>query len=98
MSSSIRPDSHLASIVGGAALGVNTIHHQAVASLGHGFRIAARSQDDVVECIEDDEGRTLGVQWHPEVLGARPRHRRLFSWLVAEASAYEANQAVSADA
>lgn len=95
---SVRPGSHLASVVGDGALDVNTIHHQAVGSLGDGFRIAARAEDDIVECIEDDGGRTLGVQWHPEVLGERARQRRLFSWLVAEASAHLVDREVDADA
>lgn len=43
-------------------------HHQAVAEVGEGLRVTARSAgDDVVEAIESDgSGWLLGVQWHPE--------------------------------
>jgi putative glutamine amidotransferase len=49
---------------------VNTSHHQAVLTPGKGLRIAALSDDNVVEAIEwgEPEGRSwiLMVQWHPE--------------------------------
>lgn len=45
---------------------VTSSHRQAVAAAGS-FRVAARSDDGVVEAIEQPGSRfCLGVQWHPE--------------------------------
>ena len=51
---------------------VNSIHHQAIRSLGHDLAVEARSSDDIVEAIRW-QGRSsyvCGVQWHPEFLRA----------------------------
>jgi gamma-glutamyl-gamma-aminobutyrate hydrolase PuuD len=78
----IDPDSTLAAIVGDEPLGVNTLHHQAVAEVGPGLRAVAWAPDGVIEAIEDAGGRpVVGVQWHPESLIDQPRHGLLFLWL-----------------
>jgi len=50
-------------------LSVNSLHHQAIHTLGKDLSISAIADDGIVEAIE---GRTrqwvLGVQWHPEVM------------------------------
>ena len=51
-------------------LTVNTRHLQAVASLGNGFSVAATAPDGVIEAIEHENGRLVGVQFHPERMGA----------------------------
>ncbi len=74
---SIAPGSRLASIAGGDAMQVNSLHHQGVRSPGRGQQIVARSADGIVEAIEGapagDPGGSpaflLGVQWHPEKQG-----------------------------
>jgi len=85
----IDPASLLASVAGGTALGVNSLHHQAVDRLGAGLRAVAWSPDGVVEGLESDDvfARLLGVQWHPELLVDHRAHERLFTWLVTEATA-----------
>jgi putative glutamine amidotransferase len=45
---------------------VNTSHHQSVKVPAPGFRVTARSGDGVIEAIESENGRFIGVQWHPE--------------------------------
>lgn len=49
---------------------VNTSHHQSILTPGEGLRVAALSEDNVVEAVEwsEPEGRPwiLMVQWHPE--------------------------------
>ena len=61
---------------------VNSIHHQAVATVGPDLRATAWSVDGVVEAVEGPG--QLGVQWHPERLAAgEPRHLAPFSWVVA---------------
>lgn len=51
-------------------LTVNTRHVQAVAGVAPGFRVSAASPDGVVEAIENEDGTVLGVQFHPERMGA----------------------------
>lgn len=45
---------------------VNSYHRQAIRKLANNFKIVARSEDGIIEAIED--GNIIGVQWHPEVL------------------------------
>jgi len=49
---------------------VNSFHHQCVDRPAESVLIAARSADNVVECIvyRHDDWSALGVQWHPERL------------------------------
>jgi putative glutamine amidotransferase len=76
--------SRLAQIVGTDRIGVNTLHHQAVDTIGAGLVPVAWSSDDgIVEAIESvGAARMLGVQWHPELLPHLPGNPELFSWLV----------------
>jgi len=67
---------------------VNSFHHQAVANTGKHFRITAKAADGVIEAMESTEFKPiLGVQWHPECLEAEGR--KLFEWLVAQASNFQ---------
>lgn len=51
----------------GRALEVHSDHHQAVRRAGQRLRVAAVSNDGVVESIEHTQRRfVIGVQWHPE--------------------------------
>lgn len=62
---------------------VNSLHHQAVDTLGDGFSVAARDEHGMVQGIEREGERFLvGVQWHPEFLFWQPRQQRLFNELV----------------
>ena len=66
----VEPHSLLSSIVGTEQGAVNSAHHQAVDQPGKGLRIAARSENGVIESLEwaEPAGRPffLLVQWHPE--------------------------------
>ena len=63
---------------------VNSFHHQAVDHTGDHLRIAAMAPDGTIEAVESREHKpVLGVQWHPEWLGADGLP--LFGWLVGEA-------------
>src|SRR5690606_38795610 len=50
---------------------VNTRQLQAIETLGDGLRVGARAPDGVIEAIESNDGRFVGVQFHPERMGER---------------------------
>ncbi|HXX32424.1 MAG TPA: gamma-glutamyl-gamma-aminobutyrate hydrolase family protein [Myxococcaceae bacterium] len=65
----VRDGSTLADVLGRGQLMVNSTHHQAVARLAPGLRVAAAAPDGVVEAIEATEHPfALGIQWHPELM------------------------------
>ena len=79
----IDPASRLATILGTAAIGVNSMHHQVIDRLGTGVRAVAHNHDGHIEAIElDTAPAVLGVQWHPELLRHRGDHLALFEDLV----------------
>ncbi len=63
----------LREILGRETISVNSFHHQAVAQLGKGLLVSARTSDErIVEGIEAPGHRlVLGVQWHPEAFWDR---------------------------
>lgn len=77
----------------GAERRVNSFHHQAVDRVGSGLSITATAPDGVIEGVELEGGRVVGVQWHPEVLGKDP----IFAWLVALANQLAAERVATAD-
>ena len=85
----VEPDTLLARVLGVTQLEVNSWHHQAVKDVAPGLRVNCRAPDGVIEGVESADGRPiLAVQCHPEDLAAEfPVFRRLFEWLVAEATA-----------
>ena len=59
---------------------VNSLHHQAIDTLGKGLKVEAQAPDGIIEGISGDH--LLGVQWHPELMGKiDPLMKRLFEWL-----------------
>ncbi|HLI25593.1 MAG TPA: gamma-glutamyl-gamma-aminobutyrate hydrolase family protein [Chloroflexota bacterium] len=78
-------DSRLAAVLGAVALGVNSIHHQAVARLAPGVRAVAWAPDGVIEGVEvAAHPFALAVQFHPEELvPAHAPSARLFCAFVA---------------
>ena len=81
----------LAGLVGTERLRINSLHHQAVDRLGENLVVAARDEFGLVQAIEDTTARfRIGVQWHPEFLIYRARHRALFRALIAAAGEYAA--------
>jgi putative glutamine amidotransferase len=78
----VEQGSELERWVGLSKIGVNTLHHQAVATTGPDVRVVARATDGTIEGIEAVGRRAIGVQWHPEMLRHRPEHLALFSTLV----------------
>lgn len=72
----------------GACTDVNSLHNQAVDTLGAGLRAAARDTDGVVQVIEHTEHPFMvGVQWHPEYLPQETEQREIFRCLALHAIA-----------
>ena len=84
---SLVPETLLAGLVGpaGPSVEVNSFHLQAVARLGAGLRVSARSADGLVEGLESADGSLVGVQFHPEGMPGTV-WERLFDHLVARAA------------
>ena len=84
----VEEDSTLYNIYKETTLLVNSFHHQAVGETGERFRVVARAKDGIIEAIESREFKSiLGVQWHPECLGADGLP--LFQWLVDKAREFQ---------
>ena len=58
----------------GSACSVNSTHHQGIGIPGKGIRVAARSEDGVIEGAEHESLPVWSVQFHPERMCFR--HRR----------------------
>jgi putative glutamine amidotransferase len=85
-------DSLLAKLLGDRLVGsdtcdVNSRHHQAVKTVGAGYRVSATAPDGVIEAIEDPAARfCLGVQWHPENFWRTGEFRALYEGFLEAAS------------
>lgn len=85
----VEPDSRLADLLGTTRTMVNSLHHQALRDLAHGWQLTAQAPDGVIEGIERLDHRfAVAVQFHPEELV--PGHEaseRLLQRFVTEAAA-----------
>ncbi len=61
-------------------ISVNTNHIQAVADVGRSLKVCGRAPDGIIEAIESEDGLFLGVQFHPERMGASMKP--IFDYLV----------------
>ena len=71
----------------GGAVDVNSLHHQGIDRLGDGVQAVGHTvggpDDGLVEAIQIEGRRAMGVQWHPELMGgADPA----LEWLVSSSS------------
>lgn len=83
------PESRLTRIYGATERKVNSLHHQGVARLGSGLKVAGTTSDGGVEALEaaDPDWPLMAVQWHPEMLDD-PAETRLFEAFVEDADRY----------
>lgn len=81
-------DSLIRRLAGAKEIAVNSFHHQAVKTPAPGFIATSFAPDGVIEAVESDNGRMLGLQWHPENLahGGMEHGRAIFRWLVQAAA------------
>jgi putative glutamine amidotransferase len=83
----VAEDSRLARLVDARELEVVSSHHQALSSVGSGWRVAARDREGLIEAVEHaSHPFAFGVQWHPERSEPGGPHDRLFRALVDAAS------------
>jgi len=88
----VEKDSLLARLMGERLVGsdtceVNSRHHQAVKTVGPGFRVSATAPDGVIEAIEDPAARfCIGVEWHPENFWRTGEFRALYEGFLEEAA------------
>ncbi len=81
----------LAELVEAPRLTVNSMHHQAIRTLGRGMRVAATAPDGVIEAVEVASSPfELAVQWHPEYLTHLEPMYRLFASFVEAARTFRA--------
>lgn len=82
----VTPGSTFAKAVGNRKIvHVTSLHHQEVGHLAKGWAFTGRAPDNTVEAIETEDGRCLGVQFHPEMDQKSPYARDIFRWLIMEA-------------
>ena len=64
----LSPGGVLRQVLGRASLRVNSVHYQAIDTLGAGLTVEATAPDGVVEAVSARVGdaQVLAVQWHPE--------------------------------
>ncbi|XOV89929.1 MAG: gamma-glutamyl-gamma-aminobutyrate hydrolase family protein [Pseudomonadota bacterium] len=68
---------------------INSLHYQAVKSIGSGLVAVGWDLDNLIQAAESSDGKKiLGVQWHPEYLFYVPHQLGLFRWLVDQARHY----------
>ena len=60
-------DTNLKKIIRTNRFKVNSYHHQAIKKVSKDLIISARSDDDIVEAFESEDGYITAVQWHPEL-------------------------------
>jgi len=91
----VEESSRLATVIGPGLHSINSIHHQAVDTLGDGLTVVASATDGTVEAIdhEDHDWPFIAVQWHPEFLGMRDdgTSHELFTSFVESAAKYRAD-------
>ncbi|KKO18830.1 MAG: gamma-glutamyl-gamma-aminobutyrate hydrolase [Candidatus Brocadia sp.] len=85
----IEKRSRLHTIVGTEYIETNSVHHQAIDTLGNGLIATACTKDGMIEAIElEGYPFLVGVQWHPERMTSDPCHAALFSALVIASEPY----------
>jgi len=88
----IEENSKLFTIINSKMAKVNSSHHQAVNKIGKNLAISAKSQDGVIEAIENVQNRFLmGVQWHPEWQSC-DCDKKIIANFIAEAKKYQINK------
>ncbi|MEM1114834.1 MAG: gamma-glutamyl-gamma-aminobutyrate hydrolase family protein, partial [Pseudomonadota bacterium] len=69
----VTPGGQLSKVLATGTAMVNSVHRQAVGTLGKGLQVEASADDGTIEAIsvEGAASFALGVQWHPEHWAAK---------------------------
>ena len=88
----IEKGSLVAKLLGTESIAVNSFHHQACGKLAPGYKVTAKAPDGIIEAIESKDGKSFGVQFHPEgfVYSGNNTFLPLFQHLVKLAREYAA--------
>lgn len=81
---SIVKGSLIAKLLGDEDIAVNSFHHQACGKVAPGYKVTAKAPDGIIEAIESQDGKSFGVQFHPEgfVYSGNDKFLPLFQHLV----------------
>lgn len=90
----ITKGSLMANLLGVDEIAVNSFHHQACGKVAPGYKVTARASDGVIEAIESADGKSFGVQFHPEgfVYSGKKEFLPIFQHLVKLAGEYAASR------
>lgn len=72
-------ESRLSELLGKTQMNIVSWHHQAVEFHSDAWKLAARSNDGLIEALEHSEHPwAIALQWHPELSMQDPAHQRFF--------------------
>lgn len=78
----VEPATQLWRTLGPQPQGVNSRHHQGIADAGPRLRVCGRADDGLIEAVElPGSAFCLGLQWHPERMGADHAERLFRSFV-----------------
>lgn len=76
-------DTLLSSILSTPRTNVNSMHKQAINTLGEGLKISATEDNGIIQAVEDpSRAFCMGVQFHPEALIYNKKFRSIFKRLI----------------
>ena len=80
----VKPDTHVARILGQTECEPMSWHHQGIAELADPLRVTAHAPDGTIEAAElPDHPWFIAIQWHPELTAEKdPAQQNLFDELV----------------
>lgn len=62
----VRPNTKTYTLLYKEKIFTNSHHHQCIKQLGKGLEITAKSDDGIIEAVENRNKKIIGVQFHPE--------------------------------
>lgn len=90
----VEKGSLMAKLLGKEEVAVNSFHHQSCKNIAPGYKVTAKAPDGIVEAIESEDGKSFGVQFHPEgfVYAGKKQFLPIFQHLVKLAQEYAASR------